>query len=222
MIIRIAHFSDLHSDLTRLAHCLDLKGVDLWVTSGDFFNNSTRGEVKYEVPYQTRWLGLNIDFFKKLFGETPVLVQDGNHDYAPTQQIFAAAGIDARQVHRTKREVVLGAEKKVLTYAGFREINWIAGEWNGETHPTDMAGIVDQVMGENPDLLINHSPPGGILDGAFAHYGIPSLAGQLSYREHTVKANLFGHCHDSAGIKIEDGVIYSNAATTMNIVEIDV
>lgn len=221
MKIRIAHSSDQHGHLTRFDPGFELKDIDLWVITGDLLPNSTRGEVHYEVPFQTDFLNANIEFFKKLFGSIPVLVQDGNHDYAPTQQILAAAGIDARQVLRTKQEIVLGTEKKAVSYAGFREINWLAGEWNGEARFPEICAIVDQVMGESPDLLITHSPTQGIMDGVKDSYGVASLASQLSYRPHTVKAHLHGHTHESHGIEIHNNIVFSNAATTIQIVEVD-
>lgn len=221
MKIRIGHFSDTHGRYAeRLSHAFEFKDIDFWVCTGDLMPNSTRAEREYEVPFQTKDLEAQNDFFKKLFAGKPVLVQDGNHCYAPTQKIWSAAGIDARQVERTKKEIVV--KEKTLSYAGFREINWIAGEWAGETHHPEITAIVDQVVGVNPDLLITHAPTQGIMDGIEDRYGVGALASQLFYRENTIKAHLHGHTHKCRGFEEKGGILFSNAATTAQVVELDV
>lgn len=54
----IGHFSDLHGHLNWLDPVLQARGLpDVFVCSGDFFPNQTRGIVGAEVRYQTRWFG---------------------------------------------------------------------------------------------------------------------------------------------------------------------
>jgi len=103
-----------------------------------------------------------------------------------------------------------------VTFGGFREVMPINGRWVGEC--ADFRGIIEDFLDNCPQILVTHSPPSGILDN---HYGIPALTSALMYADHKVKANLFGHVHE-CGSKQEthNGILFSNAATSINIVEV--
>jgi Icc-related predicted phosphoesterase len=208
----IAHSSDQHGNLERYKKGL---APDLWILSGDFFPNETRGEREHETVYQARWLKNNLSFFKELFGLTPILIQDGNHDFAKTCEIFADAGFNTHQVLRKKQSLTVAS--MTVSFAGFREINWISGDWNGETRISEMSDIVYDVIRENPDILITHAPPQGIMDTTFG-YGIAALTSRLFYSQHSIKLHAFGHCH-LPGIENHNSMIFSNAATTTNLIE---
>ncbi len=50
--MRFLHSSDLHGRWQRL---LPFEDFDVWIDSGDFFPNWTRGDRRVEAPYQTQW-----------------------------------------------------------------------------------------------------------------------------------------------------------------------
>ena len=57
--MRVAHASDLHSNLLPLKD-VDKAKIDLFIFSGDFFPNATRGNIETEINFQTHW------FLKKI------------------------------------------------------------------------------------------------------------------------------------------------------------
>ena len=57
-MIRIGHFSDLHGNFKRISTA---EVPDVWVNTGDFFPNMTRGDVAVEVSFQTAWFEANVD-----------------------------------------------------------------------------------------------------------------------------------------------------------------
>jgi len=239
--VLIGHASDLHGKLTPIL--TNTREPHLWVLTGDLWPNKTRGDASIEIPFQTEFIEKNVADLRKAFGGKPVLVIDGNHCYAPTVELFKKHGIDARQVELERKTVEFrtkdiltgdGGSRAALTYAGFREIPYIAGEWMGEvSDQAVMTSLVDKVVGESPNLLITHCPANGIMDNRYGAsregvfgYGIPQLTSQLFYRPHSIKAHLFGHIHQVPGEEVhtaEDGhkIVFSNAACTLRFVEVE-
>lgn len=214
--MRIGHASDLHGDLREL-----LSGdvcPDVWVLSGDVCPNETRGIVAHEVPYQTAWFRGVSDALVARFGDRPVLVVPGNHDYIDLAALLRSCGVDATNVTPE------GVEVAGVRFAGFREVPWMAGEWNGECR--DFADLVGRTFDSDPEVIVTHAPPAGILDddglGEFGHGGgIPALTTALTYRPHRVRAHLFGHIHEHGGRDVEEmGIRFYNGAEHVRIVEV--
>ncbi len=84
----------------------------------------------------------------------------------------------------------------------------------GETN--DFSQLIDRVWDANPDVLVTHSPPGGILSapiGSPDDYGVAELASALAYRPHSIKAHFFGHEHACGGMTDDQmGVKFINGA----------
>jgi Icc-related predicted phosphoesterase len=214
--MKILHTSDIHGTYPKV---LDLLGGahDVWVDSGDFFPNKTRGDRPEEVRYQNRfWTlkGLGARIVEALDGR-PLISVGGNHDYIDLAALVREAGGVAYNV--SDGPAVVGG----LKFAGFREVPWIAGEWNGETH--DFSDIVEKAMGESPDVLVTHGPASGLLDQADdgRPCGVRNLTTQLMYAPHNVKAHLFGHIHNQGESTLEEaGILFSNAATGSNTINL--
>lgn len=213
---RVLHTSDLHGRYKPLL-AFDQE-LDVWVDTGDFFPNKGRRPgtgfqilAEFERRYQVRWLHL-----KKLHGRLaawlrgrPAVTIPGNHDFLCLAQVLQSAGADAHRVEPR------GVEVAGLTWAGFREIPAMDGEWPGETD--DFSAVVDQVWRTKPDVLVTHAPAEGILDGTDG-YGVPELGMALRTRGHRLRAHLFGHEHEDGGKRAElDGVLHHNGATRMTV-----
>lgn len=223
-ILKVLHTSDLHSKYHKLLEQLEsIEGLDLWVDTGDFFPNQTRGESAVEFKYQTKWASSErTDIAARLAKvclarNIKVLTVGGNHDYTSLAGLLSIAGMPPSTVYdlsSSKVSVTLCG----LVFAGFREIPYIAGEWNGETELADFRRIVDEALAHDPDVLITHSPAGGILDEypggpQMRHDGIPYLTSYLMNKPHKVSHHLFGHVHEDGGKTIElGGILFSNAA----------
>lgn len=232
--MKIFHSSDEHFNWLPLADFADKNGQpDLWILSGDFFGNLTRGKAEVEVPYQTGYYHASRVILKRAFGKTPILVQSGNHCYADLVSLLHQDMFNPYRVERKRNTIrIKGVD---ISYAGFSEIPYIAGDWNGETDHATLTSIVNEVMDENPDFLINHPPPAGIMDGRGmpgngVGYGVSSVANRLFYDDrHTIKGVFYGHQHrvieNPRILKMDDPngnpIIFSNAATTINVVEFE-
>lgn len=198
--MRLVHASDLHDD-SRLVSAIYHAPGEIVVLTGDLLDNYGRRPTinpKKEAAYQTEWLGYHAAAWKTAFRGRPVIIVPGNHDFINIKGVLVANGHDPALVHQLAAgsSVVLGG----LRFAGFREIPYIEGEWAGEVH--DFHGIIDRVWATNPDILVTHAPPAGVLDGR--GYGIPTLTSALTYSPHNIKAHLFGHTHEHGGRELYD------------------
>lgn len=209
----IGHFSDLHGDLSGLFDSTVLP--DVWVASGDFFPNITRGDTDIEPGYQKTWFGIVADEFIDRLGGRPLVWMGGNHDYADLGELLRDRGYPAYNV---TPEGVMVAD---LRFAGFRNINYIAGEWNGETR--DFSDVVARTFASDPDILVTHAPPAGILDANpyGLDYGITALTTALTYESHNIKAHFFGHAHGGGGQRcVEMDIKFCNSAEHVQFIDV--
>lgn len=209
--MKILHSSDLHGSYRELLALLESPDYDVWVDTGDFFPNKTRGNYRVEASYQERWFngykGLGERIKARLNGRQAVVV-GGNHDYVSLTRLLIGAGVDAHDV--ASSPVIDG-----LQFSGFREVPWDDGTWNGETHCFDPQ--MYRVRAAKPDILLTHAPPSGILSDG---WGIPVLSSYLFYEKNQVKLHLFGHVHEHGGEEAtESGIRFVNGATKIRKVD---
>lgn len=213
-MIRIGHFSDLHSNIARITGA---ESVDVWVCTGDFFPNATRGDRAVEEPFQTEWFtSVKDELFVRLGGR-PLIWVEGNHDYVSLAKLLREHGYAGQVWDLADGPVDFGGHR----FAGFGEIPWIEGEWNGETH--DLRPLVDRAFDQDPTILVTHSPASGILDevGGGHGDGIRPLTIALTYRPHRIVLSLCGHIHEQGGKRIEMmGVLFVNSACCTQLIEL--
>jgi Icc-related predicted phosphoesterase len=214
--MRLGHFSDLHGNLRNLLSGSELP--DVWVNSGDFFPNATRGDRSVEVGFQAAWFRREAASIMARLGGRPVVWVGGNHDYVNFADLLREFGYEGPAYDITSAPVDLGGHR----FAGIREIPWIAGEWNGEMH--DLSSVVDRAFDMDPTILVTHAPAAGILDddhGAGHGCGNRPLATALAYRPHRVVAHLCGHIHEQGGRDIEEmGIHFFNGAENIRFIEV--
>lgn len=218
--MRIFHSSDLHGDVSRLRRAVDF---DVWLDTGDFFPNLTRGKRPTETRYQPAWFELKAArrVLEFLDGR-PAITVPGNHDFVSLAELLVKAGHQATYEVTAGTLVELGGER----FAGFREIPWIAGNWAFEEH--ELRRPVGLALEQDPTILVTHAPPRGILDGQdSAHIGVSELTTWLFYKPHRVRHHFFGHKHlaktDARDIAfdIETGLIhFHNGACYGRVVNI--
>jgi Icc-related predicted phosphoesterase len=143
-----------------------------------------------------------------------VIIVGGNHDFIPYTGWLSHYGADVHEITDQKPYVdLLG-----VRWAGFRQIPPLTGEWVGEC--PDLTPYVDRVRALNPDVLLTHAPPQGILDQE--GYGSPELREWLLGGQHSVRAHFFGHAHAGYGSRIEGGVAFYNGACHCTVHDVDV
>jgi len=207
--MKILHSSDLHSHYEGLSSFSDF---DLWIDTGDFFPNKTRGDREVEVGFQKEWAGSNNlgELLAKWLDGRPLVSIGGNHDYTSLANLVRESGGEAFDLSEGPVEIA------GMTFAGFREIPWIFGEWNGETH--DLSNLVRNAIGADPDILVTHAPPAGILDTRQYRGGIEGLTMALNYQPHRIKYHFFGHIHGNGGKAVDEmGIKFVNGANHIRL-----
>ena len=217
--MKVAHASDLHGKYELLGAITD--DVDVVLITGDFFPNKTRGHVRTEEGFQTRWFSYKRDALIRRLRGKPLLWMPGNHDY-----INLASRLKNYCDYPAYTIPVEGMDFMGKRWAGFREINRIEGEWNGEADLLTMVERCEELFANPFDILVTHAPPANILDGEEhdpgSHYGIGVLRSNLEYRPgHTVTHHFFGHCHHEGGKMVEEfGIKFYNGACHVKIVDL--
>lgn len=220
-MIRIAHISDTHNQ-PRIVKAVAEVACDVIVLTGDILGNKGRVQATggcivpaAERKYQESWFRKQAKRWAPAFAGRPVIYVPGNHDFIGIERWLAHYGHTNVHTISTKQPSVEVCGK---VFAGFREVPWIAGEWMGEAH--DLRPLIERTMACNPDIIVTHAPPAGILDG-FDGYGVTGWQAPLFYGEHRVTHHLFGHCHDEGGRIVEEGgITFSNAAGHLNLIEV--
>lgn len=174
-----------------------------------------------EVRLQTRWIH-NIGSYRTLLGspDAPVICVRGNHDFIDIANMFDGGPV--YEFH-TGQEVF---EVAGLRWGGCRGINYIEGEWSDELRFEQTERFLQ--LPKDIDCLVTHPPPFGILDRAHDNYGVQALRNYVMrhvYKEEDsgygrLRAHFFGHVHEARGTRNEDGILFSNAATTFIASEI--
>lgn len=218
--MRIAHASDLHGNIKLLGN---VEAPDLWIISGDFFPNYGRGPLtdrridpNHEIGFQYDWWERKSERIMGLLRNAPVIWIGGNHDFISLIPLLSQWNYGA-EIHDLGHGPVTFGGK---VFAGFSEIPYINGEWNGEEHSFE--DIVQRTMECDPDILVTHAPAAGLLDtSSYGHVGISELTTQLTYAPHRITHHFFGHVHDSGGKKLEEmGILFVNSAETIQVVNL--
>jgi len=215
-MLRVLHSSDLHGKYKRLLKGMKDADFQVWVDTGDFYDNIGRtNKTNYRIipemerVQQSRWWGwkmLGSRMAEWLDGR-PAIIVPGNHDFINLHHYLKRAGADSHLV------TPKGVEVAGLRWAGFRNVLHMVDEWEGETFEPDFDQIVAETMASDPDVLVTHSPPSGILNPQECDYGIRAVTHHLSYLPHRVRWHFFGHDHDGGGQQIEQlGIRFINGA----------
>lgn len=204
--IRIKHTSDLHGSAQKQKFILGLAkdNWDIWLDTGDFCPDKFS---VWDKEYQLDWIYRISDHIIEAMAGRPAVFLAGNHDHIDVGPWF-----NSPQLSKANTYIV----HKGITISGFREIPFIKGDWVGEIEPELFSPLCDQMEALNPQILMTHVPPQGILDFA----GGKNLGSQILYERLLVQKtlrpqlHLFGHINEGRGkIEEHEGIIFSNAAT---------
>lgn len=211
--VRILHISDSHG------HFWEPHGrYDVVVHSGDIFPNVTRGNRYVEERYQLEQLRKNGEGFRRWANGCPFVFCLGNHDFLDPEIVeteLREMGVVAFNVTDQARDIC------GMKFRGFPWVPRIEGEWNFEVTEQEIADKLKRV--DVPDVMVAHGPIAGVLDVTFDRkpHGSSAMANWIAYKNaKQPKAYLCGHMHDSFGVRSEIGMLISNAATTMNLIEV--
>lgn len=228
--MKIAHASDTHDRPSIVKAVADLD-ADIILLTGDILGNKGRMQIggggwdtmgpsfrisaPAERKYQDRWFRKVAKTWAPAFKGRPVIYVPGNHDFIGIEKWLTHYGF-------TNLHVITDATPCVeimgRRFAGFRQINYMMGEWMGEER--DLRPHVERALACDPDILVTHAPPAGLLDGE-GGYGIVPLTPALMYGTHRITHHFFGHEHSCGGeVVVEGGITFVNGAGTLRVHEV--
>lgn len=193
--------------------------MDVILLTGDVIQNlgrvtRTLMEIRphYEVKYQQAWFRKQAKKWAKDIGDRPVITVRGNHDFISVARWLRHYGVTVFEITDDNPCVELLGKR----WAGFRHVPYLAGEWCGERRQSDFSEIISSAFVTNPDILVTHAPPAGILecgDDASDLRGITALATALTYQPHNITHHFFGHAHSDGCKAVEEmGIVFANGA----------
>jgi len=228
----IAHASDTHDNPSIIRQFGEME-ADMLVLTGDCMK--TKGRIPnfaaygsdwrisppLEYRYQRQWWRKKAKGLIPHLKGRPILYLRGNHDFISPLEWLLHYGADAYEITDDKPCIELLGKR----FAGFRQVLPITGEWSGEEY--DLTPFIDKAFACDPQILLTHTPPNGILDGVRGvgeegnrGYGSSDLTSALMFRQHNITHHLFGHSHYGCGTEEKGGIFFSNAATTIRLIEI--
>ena len=192
-MVRICFISDVHNKYKKIV----LPDADIIVCSGDM----TSVGKEHEVTNFYKWFSNLSQYKHKVFIA-------GNHD-----KMFENHGMLARSL---KPSNIIYLEDNGIELLGLKfygtPVNGIFHNWAFNRTEAKMAQH-RQAIPDDIDILITHNPPYMILDKGydFGSIGSPSLYMEVMERIKPM-VHVFGHAHDSHGIKVLDKTVFINAS----------
>ncbi len=236
---RILHLSDLHGDLKKLHKALiSGQAFDWIVLSGDIAFT----HVKYittradgfrlidrvaEAEHQLEWAKNALLPLVSKIPHKKLIIINGNHDFCD----YGLAFPDAITLHKGAKTVEIDGVKVGMA-VGIKPLYF---EWFEELEEYDFSALLDSLDPEI-QVLITHAPAAQVLDLTYGteHVGYTCLysklfglsAGGIDPHFTKLELHLFGHAHDSAGLKEIDvdgrTIVFSNAACCANVIDLSV
>lgn len=202
---RIIHISDTHGvDLRKTIPRVIPEG-SLLVHSGDFCNSGTYEEA-FSFFYQ---LAKIQDKF------SAVIVVPGNHDIILEEQPDIFSIIKQQLALKDHVHCLINEDVTIDGYKffGAPTVPRI-GHWAFMKDRSSEAMLrYWSCIPKDIDFLISHGPPYGILDVVGIRRVGCEVHRHFLSKMTNLKANLFGHVHESYGMVKEDGVMFSNGST---------
>lgn len=195
--MEIVHISDTHGNHSNL----NLPRGDVLVHSGDFSDTS------YEIETASF-----LDWFRVQPFEHKILI-GGNHDATLSEcKGEELSHYNFEGIHYLNETELMidglkfyGSPRTPCEFSmAFVYLESEAQhEWNNL--PADV------------DVLITHGPVYGVLDAEFGCKKLKAKVEQMT----NLKAHLFGHIHEAAGLLKLEETIFSNAALTMQTIKLE-
>lgn len=241
--MRLFHLSDTHG-LPRMQVPDD---IDIIVHSGDLFPNATWNppDKHIEPGFQEGWFNARAGALVKWIGDATFLYVPGNHDWFDPCPLLRARGVTAHNLWTEGPITVLDGPKFVgLPFVICANDEGRFYGWNYERRESEMTHHIETAIDQEPDVLVTHCPPFGILDCPYERFDKKVHIGSKGYRSMLIRKGvtvngvldgpflhapdrkrpkhwLFGHCHEQGGaVEIMVGTTFYNNATTHMVIEV--
>jgi Icc-related predicted phosphoesterase len=168
-----------------------------------------------EAKFQERWIKRDPYTPYIENKEAPIIVLRGNHDYTWLEPLFP--DMHVIELGNPKNYTLING----LKIGGFRGIRRLGGRWMDEYYAGDLDDRA-RMMPKDLDIVLTHTPPRGHLDQTWngEHPGCDYLAEYIG--TYQPKLVCCGHIHEAAGMKELGGTLLSNAADTVNVINLEV
>jgi len=199
------------SDIHMLHNMISVPDADILACAGDLSVGGTVEELREAMT----WLS-NLPHRVKIF-------VPGNHD-SPLQDpaLLAMFRTEFPDVTILIDETVMAEGLKI------HGTPWVSGPWVKPDHmwSFDIWSVEGRMakwnmIPDDVDVLITHTPAGGILDqdSDGLSRGCIALEHRISNLRN-IKLHVFGHIHPSAGMEVRDGIVRVNAGIAMSAHEV--
>jgi len=205
--LKLIHISDTHGRHRELTKLIP-SDTDILVHSGDW----SHFEWTEETEAFLKW-------FKEMPGEHKILVS-GNHDGPFSKSADVYSEFDLEGVHYLENQSI---EIEGIKFYGSPNVR-MDFEMSFTYFNDSEALSLWKNIPEDTEVLITHGPAHGTLDqnissGKVKSFGCRILETELQKLK-KLKLHLFGHVHEAKGVEKKNGVIFSNAATGIQIHQI--
>lgn len=190
--MRIISISDTHG----LHEDLDIPDGDVLVHAGDMTSHGRLAQIKD---------------FNEWFGSFPhkyKIAISGNHDWGFQNQSKQAKELMTSCTYLQDESVEIEGVKFYGTPWQPEFYNWAFNLPRGKELKSIWENIPDDT-----DVLITHSPPFGILDQVLSGESVGCEDLRNRIENLNLKAHIFGHIHESYGVKIINSCKFVNAST---------
>ncbi len=220
---RIAHLSDTHGTFPTLPD-----NVEIIVHTGDFYPDAPRtfNGMSYKdnsIIFQTQWIHAHIENMKNMLQDRPLVIIGGNHCFKSAHE--TAFVLNKHGIQATGLEDSIGTVNDVCFY-GFPWVYTINSQaffhqCNEREMKEKLSIAKNHLLMHDVDIFLSHGPLFEILDGSqkYGNLQLKDMLDSLPFSKRPV-AFCHGHIHESNGISIYSNMLISNAATTINVIEI--
>jgi len=214
--VRIVFISDTHAEHEKHG---DLPNGDILIHAGDF--------TKTKKPPKAEEYTNFIDWFSGQPHEHKIVISGNRENLMDTDTMLkndSTADFDMNQIQNYIKSMsninYLEDNEHVIDIgngAGKQQIRLYGTPWTrlhgkpGKAFQLPESELKEkwEKVPSNIDILISHMPPHGILD---AKAGCPELLKSVTERVKP-RIHVFGHIHTAYGNKIQDEILYINAAS---------
>lgn len=199
-MVKLVHISDTH------LRDLNVEDGDILIHSGDALNAGSFEEL---IKFKEQLMAIK-DKYKH------IIFVPGNHDFIFEDSFFTACVFLQQDIDNLIILNNTSVEIEGIKFYGTPDQPFFY-DWAFNKLPDELKKSYANIP-EDTQVLITHCPPKGILDYVCNQFnpngsnvGSMELLQELP-RLKQLKMHMFGHIHYSYGVKLLDGVQYSNGA----------
>lgn len=191
--MKILAISDTHGILPQQEF---IPECDILIHAGDLCPNRSYNDKSWDSSFQYNWLKDTFIPWKESIKCKYFLFTPGNHDTVFEYPLYKK---QVKTLLEKSGVSVLIDEAIVVDGIKFYGTPWVSpvGNWSFLSKGRSME-ILRNIIPDDTNILISHSPPYGVLD-EIEHYGCKYLLERIKELD-KLEYLICGHCHEEPGI----------------------